>query len=272
MQPNTSANSGQIPPKAHIKTRPSDGDDMGIPVAPVMPSALVATPTPTEPVAPVSAPTPASAISQTPLATPVTPTAETPVTPEVVPPTSKPAEPIPATTESSGVAKKELTIAEKLEAARVAMEGPERSAERQQREKEQKVESASAELEKQKAKIEKEKEKLELDWIDWDNKRTALKKSLEPILAEETVIEDEEKKDELAEEQSALPEQKQNAEKKRQAIEDKRKEVEARKWVIQDKIKKIELEIEANTKKYQPLLDEEEKIIEKIEELKRELI
>lgn len=271
MEPDNQQNSGATPgknpvaPTPLVKTRPSDGADEIIGSTPANP---ISEPDKTSPndgaistsSTPDAVPEPKIAVNEPVAAAPVIPVTTTEAVPDSVP------------SDSTLTVSKELSIAEKLEAARVAMEGPERAAERQLREKEEKAKMATAELEAQKAIIEKDKEKLELGWISLDNTRTALKKSLEPILAEEVTVEEEEKKCELEEEGAALPEQKQVAEKKRQGLEDKRKEIEQRKWVIQDKVKRIELEIEANTKQYQPLLDEEEKIIEEIDKLKGELI
>lgn len=243
IQPNATT-PGQAPTPvtpgvAQVKTRPSDGTEpepAAIPVQPVIP------------------------ITQNPIPTSLA----VPEIPDVV--LETPTSPVP-TTDS-----KEMTIEEKLEAARLAMEGPVRSAERQQREREEMAKSESAKLEAEKEKIEKEKEKLELGWIDLDTTRTSFKKDLEPIMAEETKIEEEEKGVENEEELAALLEQKQAAEKKRQALEDKRKDIEQRKWLIQDKIAKVEKLINENTQKYQPLLDQEEAINDKMDKLKKELI
>lgn len=237
------------PDNQNIKTRPSDGDP--------------STAAPITPARPVSAPV-APANNDTPLPTPPTGTIPADPAKEAVPET------VPVQT--TPVPTKELTIEEKLEAARVAMEGPDRSAERIKRETEAKVEEETHELSEEKAVLDKKKEKLELAWIDLDSKRGVFKKELDPILAEEEKIESEERTAETEEEAAGLPAQKQAAEKKRQEKDAARKAVEEKKWVIQDKIAKIEVEIEANTKEYQTLLDEEEKILQKIDDLKKELL
>jgi len=158
-------------------------------------------------------------------------------------------------------------ITERLEKARVAMEGPERAAERLQREHEQKIEQERKNLEAQKTAIEKEKEKMEIVWIDLDEKRNSFKRDLEPILVEETKLEDEEKIAELEEEKATMPEEKKAAEKKRQDLQTRRKASEEKKWIIQDKIEQVEKIITQNTEHYQELLSKEEILIQKINDL-----
>jgi len=237
-----------------VKTRPSDGETPE-PVSSVERQESNEMPQTSAPVTPTTQTSPA------PIATPVA----SPLT----------TEPLGSTTPASGhpsLEKEGMTIQEKLEAARVAMEGPDRSAERIKRQTEAKVEEETAELSEEKAELDKKKEKLEIAWIDLDSKRGVFKKELDPILAEEEKIENEDKSAQTEEEATALPAQKQVAEKKRQEKDTARKAIEEKKWVIQDKIAKLEVQIEENTKQYQTLLDDEEKILQKIDELKKELI
>ncbi|MEK7478003.1 MAG: hypothetical protein AAB645_01380 [Patescibacteria group bacterium] len=164
------------------------------------------------------------------------------------------------------------TLEEKLEAAKVAMEGPERSAKRIHEEKESRVKGEEVQLNTQKAKLDKQKETLELGWIDLDEKRNSVKKDLQPVLDQETKIEEEAKAIEAEEERAALPDQKQLVEKRRWDNEDKRRALEKQKWGWQDKLEKIEKLVEENTKQYQEILDQEEKINAQLSQLETELV
>lgn len=262
MDPNSTqpTSPAKAPSDGAVKTRPSDGDpstdSTGSPqaISGQAPNPAPAQTASTEPVvAPNESTTPNPSLKEEGKNAPAPAT-------KAVPQTATPAP------------KKELTIEERLEAARLAMEGPERSAGRIKRQTEEKVNEETAELSEEKDVLDKKKEKLELAWIDLDAKRGVLKKDLDPILAEEEKIESEDKSAETAEEVAGLPAQKQAAEKTRQEKDVARKAVEEKKWVIQDKIAKLEGQIDENTKQYQTLLDEEEKILTKIDELKNQLV
>ncbi len=162
-------------------------------------------------------------------------------------------------------------INQKIEAARVAMEGPERSAKRQQEEKEAEVKQALALLDAEKQKTDKQKETLEIAWVGLDEKRGAIKKELQPILDQEKQVEDEEGQLELEEEKAAAPDQKKLVEKKRWDVQDKRKALEQQKWALQDKLIELEKQIGDNTKRYQTLLDEEDAETTKRNKLEGEL-
>lgn len=119
--------------------------------------------------------------------------------------------------------------------------------------------------------ISKEKEALEFDWIELDNQRRAIRTVLNPLLDEEKKIEAEENNLEAEEAKIGLANDKQVVEKKRWATQDKRKEIEQKKWNEEEKLAKIEATIQANTTKYRNLLDEEEKIEQRSEQIKLEL-
>lgn len=178
----------------------------------------------------------------------------TPVVAQTTPQTTAPASP-------------EQTEEEKRKAAMLAMEGPERTAHREQMEKEHEAKEKQAGLKNRLAEIAKLKEKLEIAWVDLDSQRKKLKTDLEPTINQEKQIEAEEQAVEQEETQTALPKEKHVIEEKRWAIAEKRKAVEQAKWLVEEKIVKIEEQIEANTTQYRTLLDEEEKVQASISEL-----
>ena len=151
------------------------------------------------------------------------------------------------------------------------MEGPERTLRRERSETEDKVETERKKLEDQLSTIAKDKEKYEINWVVLDNKQSELKKLLDPIKNEEEKIELEEERLESQEHTTSDVLERQNIEKKRWAIQDQRKEIEKQKWSLEDKILVTSKELEKNTLEYQKLLDDEESIRRKIDNLEYEL-
>ena len=162
-------------------------------------------------------------------------------------------------------------LASRLERARLSMEGPERTLRRERSETEDKVETERKKLEDQLSSIAKDKEKYEINWVVLDNKQSELKKLLDPIKNEEEKIELEEERLESQEHTTSDVLERQNIEKKRWAIQDQRKEIEKQKWSLEDKILVTSKELEKNTLEYQKLLDDEESIRRKIDNLEYEL-
>jgi hypothetical protein len=189
-------------------------------------------------------------------------------TTDVPPPTqaTEPAAPV------TPPAEEQISEEEKLERARLAMEGPERAARREAEEKHKALETEKIDLEQRLAGVTKEKEQLELAWVDLDDKRGDMKKILQPILDEEAEIEAEETKAEEEEKKMGLEREKQIIEKKKWLIEDKRRKVEQEKWNVEEKVWKLEEAIDANTKRYRELLDQEEEITTRLEKLKKEVL
>jgi dephospho-CoA kinase len=60
-------------------------------------------------------------------------------------------------------------------------------------------------------------------------------------------------------------------EEKRWAVADERKAVEQKKWSEEEKLVKVDKVIEDNTTAYRKLLDEEDKIVTRLEQIKSEL-
>ena len=165
----------------------------------------------------------------------------------------------------------ENKLVEKLNKARLAMEGPERTLKRRQYETEEKVETEKDRLESELAVIEKDKERLEINWVVLDNKQSSFKKLLAPIKEEEERTELEEDKLEGEEAITSQVLDRQKIEKARWVIQDKRKELEKKKWELENRILDTDKELEKNTVLYQELLDREEKIRTKLESLQYEL-
>ncbi|OHA60147.1 MAG: hypothetical protein A2589_00510 [Candidatus Vogelbacteria bacterium RIFOXYD1_FULL_46_19] len=160
---------------------------------------------------------------------------------------------------------------DKLEAARLAMEGPERTVKREEEETEKKVRDENSKLEKQLSFIGKQKEKLEINWVVLSGKQSELETLLTPIKQEEEKIELEEDVLEGEEHTTSDVTERQQFEKKRWAVQDKRKDLEKRKWELENKVLVIEADLKKNTDAYQKLLDEEDVINKQIENLEYEV-
>lgn len=235
---------------------------------PVSPNSEPSTPTPT--------PAPAEQTVDTPISATPEPVVAKPYEPEVVAKADNLDIDFGLPSEAEKLAEQEVskpkTIEEKLKEAKLAMAGPERVAKEEKLEKAKEAKEEISKLEKEKARLDKEKETLEMAWIELDNKRNGFKESLAPILEQETKVEEQESLVEAEEDKSDLPEVKKGNEQKRQAIQAERAAIEKQKWDWQDKIAKVDAQIEENTKKYQAILDEEEKINTEIENFNAQLI
>lgn len=166
----------------------------------------------------------------------------------------------------------EAEVDEKIRLAKLAMEGPERTARREQHEKESTVKTRQAEIKIEQDKLAKQKEELELAWIQLDANRTAVKNLINPILEKETAQEQVETTLEEQEKATITARDKEVIEKKRQATEIARQAIEKEKWIYQDRLFKIEDQIKDNTNAYQKLLDAEEKFRQEMDKLNQELI
>lgn len=165
-----------------------------------------------------------------------------------------------------------MEITERVTAARAAMAGPERLAREAEALNRQTARRELEEIKNRLNKISKEKEALELNWIHADDKRRALALKLTPLLDEEKKWEEEESKIELAEAKSGLPAEKQKFESDRWLVQEKRRAAEEKKWAVQKDLAQVETLIEGDTKKYRDLLDEEDRLKKKEEELSANLI
>ncbi len=179
----------------------------------------------------------------------------------------------PVTTDSPALVtpNKKAPFKDRLETARLAMEGPERTVKREEDETEKRVEDEKEKLEKDLALIGHHKEKLEINWVVLDTKQSEFKTLLAPLKQEEEAIELEEDQLEGEEHTTSDIAARQEIEKKRWTTQDKRKDLEKRKWEIENKILVIEADLKKNTEQYQKFLDEEEIINKKIETLEYEV-
>ncbi len=159
---------------------------------------------------------------------------------------------------------------DRLAKARLSMEGPERTAKREEEETERRVKTETGELEKELALIGHQKEKLEINWVVLDTKQGEMKTLLTPLKKEEEVIELEEDRLEGEEHTTSDVAKRQDIEKKRWVVQDKRQDLEKRKWEIENKVLAIEADLKKNTADYQQLLDQEEEINKKIKSLEYE--
>ena len=158
-------------------------------------------------------------------------------------------------------------LAEKIAAAQAALTGPERLQKKEQAEKIKGLNQEKAELENRQTQIQKEKEALEISWINFDDRRKNTRATLAPLLEQEKQVEDEEAKLELEEAKTVVPQERQALEKKRSLVQNRRQEIERQKWELEEAVWKVEAAIEANTKKYRGLLDEEDKIMARLQEM-----
>ena len=161
--------------------------------------------------------------------------------------------------------------AEHLLSAKLALEGEEWTKKRQEREKESVLVEQQHKLNDRLQEITKLKTDLEIQWVDLDGKRRELKTILDPILKKEEEIEAKEFDIENTERNTGLPKEKEAIEKKRWLIEDERRAAEQEKWGHQEKLWKIEEAVEATTKQYRTLLDEEDKIHLELDKISKDM-
>ncbi len=159
---------------------------------------------------------------------------------------------------------------DKLNAARLAMEGPERAAKREAREQSELLRTERESIKERLASIAKEKEKLELSWIMLDEKRASIRQSLMPLIGEEKKIELEESALEEKERINVVATERQEIEKERYETQKKRRAIEEKKWKIENTLSGDEAELDVTAKSYQTLLDEEESLFRKIDALGKE--
>ena len=152
------------------------------------------------------------------------------------------------------------TREEKIRKAKIAMEGLDRTVRREANEKEEEAGEEKQKYNKLLVSIGHEKELIELTWVNLDDKRTNLKKALEPILSQEDQIQNEENEIESKEDITVTPKERHEIEGKRWEIQQKRKKIEEEKWLIEEKVTKIEEQIDTKKKEYQSLLDQEDQI------------
>ncbi|MFA5736709.1 MAG: hypothetical protein WC893_00890 [Candidatus Paceibacterota bacterium] len=165
-----------------------------------------------------------------------------------------------------------LSQQEKLRRAKIAMEGFERTIKRETYEKEERASKEKQKINKILDKVNHDKELLELTWVNLDDKRSALKKILEPLIKNEEKLESEEINLESQEDVTFSPRERREIEQKRWNIQSERRKAEEEKWVVEERILKIEDQIEDNKKKYQTLLTEEDKLRKQLKDIDEQII
>ncbi len=172
----------------------------------------------------------------------------------------------------------EKDLAEKKKQAMLAMEGEEGKKHREGLERKQQEEDLKKKLQEERSALEKkieelnvEKEKLELKWVELNEIKAPLEKAILPIVADETKTEKEEGDIEAKEKSVTDPKEKQTVEKMRWEIDDRRRAIEKDRWRLEDEIGKVNDIIKTNSRKYQGVLMEEEKIQQRLDEIKKNL-
>jgi len=168
-------------------------------------------------------------------------------------------------------AAKPKSLAERREEAAIAMQGPELAAKREAEARHRALKAERATIKDRLVELAKKKEKQELEWIKLDERRQHIKQILTPIIEQETKIETEETKLEEEQRQIGLPKERRAVEEKLWQIEDTRRQVEKEKWLIEEKLLSTESEIDADTKIYRALLDEEDALLTRLDQIEKEL-
>lgn len=174
--------------------------------------------------------------------------------------------------------KDDKDIEEKKKQAMLAMEGEQGKLHRESLERKQQEEELKKKLQEERATLQKsiddltaQKEKLELKWIELNEIKAPLEKSLTPIVADEIKVEKEDSDIEMKEKSTADPKEKQLVEKMRWEVEDRRRAVEKERWRLEDEIGKVNDIIKLNSEKYQILLSAEEKAEQRLNEINKNL-
>jgi len=152
------------------------------------------------------------------------------------------------------------------------MEGTEHTAKREKIEHERTLIEEKKVLTARLEEVKQKKGALELEWVKFDTQKKILGEKLDPVIKEEEKVENEEMKIETEEQAMGLAREKQEIEKKRRQIEDTRRKIEDQKWVIEEKVWQVDDATNQATQNYQNLLTEEERIVERLAEIERELI
>lgn len=166
---------------------------------------------------------------------------------------------------------KPLTLEEKQAAARVALQGPDITKQREAEAKRRGLEAEMATINNRLAEIAKEKERYELNWVSLDDRRTGIKESLKPLTEQETTLETKEDELEQKEDVAIDPKEKQKIETERWQVATERHKVEETRWGIDGKLSEIDAKVDSDTKAYRALLAEEDSLNERVEEIKTSL-
>lgn len=166
---------------------------------------------------------------------------------------------------------KPKSLEERKDEAAAAMAGPELIAKHELETKRRALKAEQATIKARLEEIAKQKERLELKWISLDDTRAQIKTALAPLLEKENQIEATEQELELKENQIPTPKERREVEEKIWQAEDSRRAVEKEKWVVEEKLIQTEDAINEETKDYRALLDEEDTLWRRLEEIETAL-
>ena len=144
-----------------------------------------------------------------------------------------------------------------------------REAERRKEEEGIKLEEEKAELEKELQKLLDKKGPLELERNQFVGRENKLKENVEQILEKEAEVEREQKSIEEKERLAKTPEEKKALETQRWDIEEKRRKIERERWDWEGEINKIKEQARGVETKYQDIIEQENKLKERLKEVDR---
>ncbi|MDO8183907.1 MAG: hypothetical protein Q7T49_02895 [bacterium] len=163
------------------------------------------------------------------------------------------------------------TMEEKREEAATAMMGPELTAKHESENHTRSLKAERATIKTRLAEIAKIKEQYELAWIKLDTNRAQIKTELAPITTKEQAAESEEDKLEASEDVQALPKERRVVEEQRWQAQTARHQIEVAKWQVEEQLMSAEDKIEHETKAYRAILDEEDKLLTRLDQIEDEL-
>jgi hypothetical protein len=163
------------------------------------------------------------------------------------------------------------TMEEKREEAAVAMQGPELAAKHEAEGHLRALKAERATIKTRLEEIAKIKEQYELAWVKLDEARVKIKTELEPITTKEQTAELNEDKLEASEDTQALPKERRVVEEERWAAQTERHQIEQSKWAVEERLMSAEEQIEQETKAYRNILDEEDKLLTRLDQIEDEL-
>ncbi|PIR45419.1 MAG: hypothetical protein COV09_01495 [Candidatus Vogelbacteria bacterium CG10_big_fil_rev_8_21_14_0_10_50_13] len=163
------------------------------------------------------------------------------------------------------------TLEEKREEAKRELAGPELAAKMEHEAKVRALKAERATINSKLEEIAKQKEKHELDWIRLDEKRKQIKDNLKPITDKEAELETKEDQLEENEDQMPLPAERQKIEGERWQVASERHQAEEEKWQVENKLMDTDKKIDVDTKEYRAILNEEDKLGERLDQIETEL-
>jgi len=170
----------------------------------------------------------------------------------------------------------ETEFERKRKEAMLAMEGDEGRLRRERAEQRKKEEEIMSQVSVEKAgltrrlsEIARQKEELETKWMQYSDKKAPLDARLAVLVEQEVRVESDGEKINQEEHNTVDPKVRQEIEKKRWENDDLRRKIEKEKWDIEDKTSNLTKFMEENKLAYQKVLDEEDQIARRVDEIDR---